>query len=152
MVLLIAVIIVWGLVVMRFFSQGGEQDEPIRPIRITNGELAVPDKANYAYRLNYRDPFLNGYSGISEEEQEEQDNIPPRTNIPIQLPIVDLVGVIESDENTIALLKINETGHLLKSGDQVGEFKVLTIQKRLVELYYIPLDTNLLVSSSPINN
>lgn len=140
--LLALVVLIWSLVIYRFLSVSDTEENGIGAILITkNQEPINVKKENYAYRLNYRDPFLKE-SGTAPSRQNPVRYDHPALRTKQIIPDIKFTGVVTSDNRTTGILQIENKSHIVSEGDEIDHFKVKSIQMDRLFIYFIPLDSS----------
>lgn len=139
-ILLATVLVVWGLIIFRFFNISSSDDAQIVPIAIK--ENITNDKSinNYIYELNYRDPFLKGSTGVHITQRSSN----PQKQLTIKykraIPDIQLIGLVSSKKRNTAIIKVMSQSHIVTEGDIVEGFQVKTLLPKIF-IHYQPLDS-----------
>ncbi len=147
-VLLTAVTLIWGIVAWRIWGGTGDDASDIAvstaPLKVGGPSGIRPDTIRLL--VDYRDPFLgtwrkdadnmgprNGGNGGG-KPKIVQETVPDEPETP--WPEMKYLGLVENTDQhrKVGLLRIGGREHMIKKGDQVGEFLILDVQERLAKV------------------
>lgn len=117
-VLLAVVLLVWGMVIYRFFSYAGpEIKESATSTQISIRPLTIKEREIFSIDVNYRDPFL-GKMYLPEKTGKlvrKKRAVPE----PIQWPQVVYKGIVSDnkDKKKVFMLIINGKSYMMKEKD-----------------------------------
>ena len=146
--LIVLTVAIWGTIGWKVYQALRKDDIPV--ISGNNIPLPKQDNSTPSLLLNYRDPFLGGYS---EPVREVRVNNNPQSVVNRQ-PIIEepeispnfrYKGVIRVGAEIQAMVSVNGETLLFKANDQVGQFVISNIldDKLVVRMnkkeYTIPL-------------
>lgn len=152
--LAIALIGIWGTIFYRVYEgMKGDGDSNLQtwqlPIIDTTATI---EEAGFTLRLDYGDPFFgrtyeaptydefaemsssSGLSAITQAPPVVQTN--QKKNI--QFPEIVYQGLVTNRQNNqkVAILKINQKTHRLKSGQKVNDIQLMQMHRDSVRVYY----------------
>lgn len=149
--LLLLAVIIWGAVVMRIILHFSSNDNNSSHITATIQENSNSDTTkSFILLLNYRDPFLGGYSSYNKKAGDGSKNGSSKVSSNKRIinqgyssryliwPDVYYIGLIENKGNQeqVALIKINDRDYLLKAGDYAQNYKLEKAFKDSIWLTY----------------
>lgn len=135
-ILLSLCLVIWGTIGWKVYS--AMQDDIPVPVNKIPAQ-AIPPKDTIALLLNYRDPFLGGYSKQATQVEEPPREVAPKQEVNAGQTETEVVpdfqykGTIRMGKTTKAIVNRNGESMLLKANGRVGEFNILRIEdSRLV--------------------
>lgn len=142
--LAVMVIIIWGVVIYRFFSFREEDSEQINPITLKSKLVNSEEILTYRFHLDYPDPFLKDLQSVSISDVENQ----PVTNPSVRsertrrvIPSVLFKGSVRKGASLAALLTIEQQPFIVQTGDTCLQFVTEMIEVNHVQLRYLPFDS-----------
>jgi len=150
-VLLVAVVAIWGVISYRVADAVNPEEEPLEPIVIKTRSSVSKSAEEYRLRLSYRDPFLSNPSAEINQQDQSNNDIHPRTT-PAQnkmiLPKLNFMGVVNSEDNFIGILRINNLPKMVKVGDELEGFRVVDLKENEINLLFVTKDTLVSLNAS----
>lgn len=135
-ILLPLVILVWGLVVYRFFFEGRKDSDRI-PMLENKKEIKteIENEEQYTLIANYRDPFLDHVPAIIQNDESDEKKAETnltnlrrqRTNVSsVRWPEISYGGFIRNDkENKYTILVgIKNQNYLVNIGDTIQNIHI----------------------------
>jgi len=147
-ILLPLVIIVWGLVVYRFFFEGKKDSDKI-PLLENKKEIKseIENDEQYILIANYRDPFLDHASAIIQTDESAEKK--PETNTSnlrrqrsnvtsVRWPEISYGGFIKNDkENKYTILVgIKNQNYLVNVGDTIQNIYIKAFYRDSIHIVY----------------
>jgi hypothetical protein len=145
---------IWGTIFYRVYvgmESDGENNFQTWQLPIIDTTAAI-EEAGFALRMDYGDPFFGkNYEPVYKDEFSEASpsfatssitQAPPVTNIVkkknIKFPEIIYQGLVTNKQTNqkVAILKINQKTHRLKSGQQVNDIRLVQMSKDSVRIYY----------------
>lgn len=142
-ILFVAVIIIWGLVLYKYFQGEPESEVAWNTPTIHSRINRSGENENAPLKLSYSDPFLKEGSGSKNNTTQTQNRIsPPATNKKKteirtdpgqgnQIKWLDLTykGSIQNKNNAeqIAIVSLNNTEKIVQEGDLILDYRVIKI-------------------------
>lgn len=138
--LLVLVAIIWGFIIVRFFSGREGHQAVIPPIKISEAKRNATENGNsYVYHLNYADPFLKVYEPRQPEPEAVQSKpVPPKK---IYLPALQLLGIVSSSQKNTGLLMISGRSYMVNAGDEIQGFKVRQVDAGGLSISHMESDS-----------
>jgi len=141
-ILLPLVILVWGLVVYRFFFEG-KKDSDRAPVLENKKE----NKEQYILIANYRDPFLDHVPAIIQNDESDEKKAETnttnlrrqRSNVTsIRWPEISYGGFIKNDkENKYTILVgIKSQNYLVNVGDTIQNIHIKAFYRDSILIVY----------------
>ncbi len=135
-ILIIAVVIIWGTIVYKFLSSVGEKPSVKKNIGFVAPRQYKPD-SDYVLGTIERDPFLSILTdtAIIIEDTIKNIHTPPiRNNVNYPKPVY--CGLIRNEHTNMAIIKVDNQYHFLEKGKKDSVFKVLNIKDSIVVILY----------------
>ncbi|MCX4336580.1 MAG: hypothetical protein K1V99_11590 [Bacteroidales bacterium] len=122
-VLLIAVVIIWGVIILKVVH--GNRP-PQMPIVKSTPEKPVDKGHKDSLRLDYRDPFIGDFVRAKPEKKAFVPHVKVVRKEPEHPPVPDFTfkGLIGNGSVQRAMVLKNGNLHMLSIGEMIGEFKV----------------------------
>jgi hypothetical protein len=121
-ILLVVVLLVWSMVIYRFFSYTGpEIPESAAPSTMSLKPIAIKKRETFSIDVNYRDPFLGKmYLPVTSGKAKKKKHIVPE---PIQWPQVIYKGIVSDNKNKkkVFMLIINGRAYMMKEKETQDE-------------------------------
>lgn len=146
-VLLIAVICIWGYVIMQFINGvHSSETETEEGIAIAQSSNLIKIDHNLTLRLNYPDPFLKSFNTMTSlttitkpKKSTNTIKIQPinQTSTNVIWPEVSFKGLIKNQnhpEKTLGLIVINKSEHIVRKNDRINELIILNINKNSIDI------------------
>ena len=127
--------IIWGMIVYRIFFDTNAQEESslfVQNKSTQNRAVAPPD--TFELLLNYPDPFLkherrvipNTDVSTTKKEAEPKPQKPAEV---VNWPAIKYGGLVRqvNQENELAIVTINGSSQLMKTGETVNDIKLIKI-------------------------
>ena len=147
-ILLPLVILVWGLVVYRFFFEGRKDSDRI-PVLENKKEIKTEkeNKEQYILIANYRDPFLDHVPAIIQNDESDEKKAETnttnlrrqRSNVTsIRWPEISYGGFIKNDkENKYTILVgIKSQNYLVNVGDTIQNIHIKAFYRDSILIVY----------------
>lgn len=125
-ILLIAVVLVWGIIVLKVIRGGRTAEVPVVE---DMPKMPVNSEQKDSLRLDYRDPFLGEFIKIKQDKKMQLPQVKVARKEPEQPPVPDFTfkGLIGNGTGQRAMILKNGSLHILGPGEMIGEFKVIRI-------------------------
>jgi hypothetical protein len=138
--LLISVLSIWGIIAYRLVYYTA--DQKVDPISIAPyAGASISSYQRTKLKLNYADPFFRSGEGIElwvENERSGQRDSPQtgrRGSVAPAPAEIFYYGSIANRLRMVAVLSIaTSANRMAEEGDQVGDFRILTIKKDSIQL------------------
>lgn len=129
--LLVAVVLIWGVIILKVVRGSRPAEKPLVENRIKE---PVMNASKDSLQLNYRDPFLGEFIRIKEVKKSSQPQVKVVRKEPEQPPVPDFTfkGLIGNGVEQRAIVLKNGNLHMLGLGEMIGEFKVIGISPELM--------------------
>ncbi|MBQ8838384.1 MAG: hypothetical protein IJ005_03600 [Bacteroidales bacterium] len=129
-ILIVAVIIVWGIIILKVVKGG----RPVETPPAGHFEKTSENVPKDSLLLDYRDPFLGEFVKAGQEKKPSLivDKVARRE--PEQPPVPDFTfkGLIGNDTEQRAMILKNGGLHMLGLGETIGGFKVVGVSPEIV--------------------
>jgi len=137
-ILLPVVIVLWGLVIYRFFSYAAPRPtENPQAVSFSLKPVTVQQRDTVALDVNYRDPFLGKmYSREMPKKASSKRKITVKE--PVQWPQVIYKGIVSDTKNKmkVFMLIINGQTHLVKEKETVGDIFLKSGNRHTITIKY----------------
>lgn len=146
--LIIAMVVVWTLVLIRFFAYGNDSEMVTMNTEVVHREKSVKNKVNVELSLKYEDPFFtkirtNSDMLVSSENSHEfsgesNDDLKLIDIRESTLPRIFYKGVLknESKDHVCGILLVDGIQYFVSAGDVKGEIQVMALCNDSVMLRY----------------
>ena len=150
-VLLPLVLLVWGMVGYSLMAGKGKRAPVITPVNTLIKETGPSNAETFSIVADYRDPFLGKMPSRKpkvKKKRVSKPKAPPPP--PVNWSFISYQGMVQNQKSgdTRAILTINSSGQLMKTGDVQHEVELLKIHKDSVEVRF--QRTNKYIKKHPI--
>ena len=130
-VLLVAVVLIWGVIILKVVKGSRPAEKPLVENRIKE---PVVNESKDSLQLNYRDPFLGEFVRIKEVKKSSQSQAKVIRMEPELPPVPDFTfkGLIGNGVEQRAMVLKNGNLHILALGEMIGEFTVIGISPEVM--------------------
>jgi len=136
-ILLVMVIVVWSMIIARFFSLKGS-DETYQHLKEVRLPLKDKEESPIAYELhlNYEDPFLKGkYESRVENEkssaltQIKSEESETRDTVKVKLPSISYNGMLSnlSTGEKVGFLVFERKEYMMREGDSISGLQIIAL-------------------------
>jgi hypothetical protein len=147
-ILLIMVVLVWSMIIARFFSLSGNDSEVVyvgENLKLMNPKEETP--MIYNLRLNYRDPFLDDKADLQTRKHEVNSGNSERTSrstlskdtVGVKVPKISYIGMLGnlSSGEKIGFFVYGRKEFMSKVGDSIGEIRINALSNDSVRITYM---------------
>jgi len=137
-ILLPVVIVLWGLVIYRFFSYATPgANENTQAVSFSVKPVTVQQRDTIVLDVNYRDPFL-GKMYSREMPKKASGNRKITVKEPIQWPQVIYKGIVSDTKNNkkVFMLIVNGQTHLIKEKETVEGISLKSGNRHSITIKY----------------
>ncbi len=132
LILLVAVLVVWGIIGFQIFSYLNPEEEELQEISIEEfSPIVKKQKETYQVKIHKRDPFL-GKLLIKPKTVKR----PIVKKDPIIFPSIQYNGIVESNKKKAFVLTVNGQQKVLNKGQTFNEVKLIRGTSKEVLLSY----------------
>ena len=145
-ILLILVIVVWSMIIVRFFSMKGN-DEIILHLKEVKAPLSEKQESvvTFDLHLDYDDPFLDG--GVTSPSMTEKvlpadkadsKKSENKDTLKVKLPAVSYNGMLSnlSTGEKVGFLVLERKEYMLKTGDSITGLLIIALANDSVQVQY----------------
>ena len=128
--LLIAVILIYGAVIARFFmlSNDGDYVLPTNELVASFKPTTYDVKENFTISNDYRDPFLGALAKKNQSIDPSLRKSTSNTKKEVYFPVVTYLGIISDagSSKKVLSLRINAKEYVVKEGNTVDSIRVIS--------------------------